>query len=203
MTEKSGDFVDSPHSEIQPPSEAEFQVLSALWQHKTPVGLQEICETVRERLSLTGASAPATTTISTYVRRLIDKGLVRARSVGPVPKLRVGLLAPRAKPRFSMYEPTCEPSELMSATFDTLIQAYHPDERNTRPLNDLIQALKLPPEKANVLRCVIEHEGDSTDLLGKLVEQLPLDESKRRILRSAISTIRTNARVAATRSARK
>lgn len=190
MTENPEDLASQAQPEIQPPSEAEFQVLSALWQHDSAIGLGDICQTIGERYSQAGMPPPATTTVSTYITRLMNKGLVRARSqAGPPTPGSVRLLsrAPRTKPKTSLYETTCRPSDLIAGTFDTLVHAYPPAHRGTRPLLDLIGVMELPPERVAALQCVLQHGGDTASLLARLAELLPLDPVRRQAVLAAVA----------------
>src|SRR5690349_2972730 len=60
----------------------ELDCLSALWAQGRPLRASDVLQHVTERREQAGEAPPAPTTISTYMRSLLAKGLVREVTVG-------------------------------------------------------------------------------------------------------------------------
>jgi hypothetical protein len=171
---------EQPRAEI---NAGELDCMTALWSQKQPLRASDILGLITERRERTGEAPPAPTTVSTYMRSLLAKGLVREVTMGRrtegEPK-RVyargtrGMIPSLRSPKTG-YEPTTDrPGEVLQKTYCALADAY-PLEQRWQAVADFSGAAELPEAQrvaalAEVAR-VLGFAETTVKKLEKLVEQ--------------------------------
>ena len=138
------------------PSPSELDCLAVVWQSKheenlTSLRLGEIHRRVAALRTRLGQPEPALTTVSTQVRTLVAKGLLRevlAKEAGPISGQPIRVIRKRGMldsggRSTSGYEASYEPGEVLSATFRALASAY-PVQKRHEALLDFARALDMP-----------------------------------------------------------
>ena len=144
------------------PTPSELDVLAVLWAAVTDEGAEglrvsDIHPRVAARRAQHGEAQPALVTISSQLRGLVGKGLVRPVVVGGkgerTPK-RVrtrGLLKASSRSPLTGYVPAHTPGEVLRATLEALASAY-PESQRADALLDFAKALKLPVKTIEKLK---------------------------------------------------
>ena len=136
QTQKPDDKLST--TPIHAPNSGELDALAVLWAEQTgsnqPLGLSEVHRLVCERRSRFGEPNPAYTTVSTYLRKLVGKGLIRELSVHSEETSEREVLRPTTRSPHTAYQSIYGPAEVLGSTFRALADAYPPERR----LNSII-----------------------------------------------------------------
>lgn len=136
---------------LPPPTSGELDCLAVLWeaedQGQRALRLSEIHGRLGARREELGEAPPALTTVSTYVRSMVTKGLlnevVLTNSGRPVeaPRIRVrGMLTPKTRSPHNAYQAAFDPGRVLAQTFRALVSSYPPGRRH-QALLDFARAL--------------------------------------------------------------
>jgi hypothetical protein len=149
---------------LEVPNAGELEVLAALWAERLegdrPLKLSEVhrrvCATRREH----GDPEPALTTVSTHLRKLTDKELIRAvTATDGSPQRQAGgtrgMLTPATRSPNTSYQALHEPGDVLFTTFRALAAAY-PHQRRREALFDFARALDLSGETLQKLHKLLE-----------------------------------------------
>jgi len=136
---------------------SELDLLAAFWNKDTgtqdrPLKLADLHKAVAARRANHGEAEPAITTISTQLRSLILKGLVRdaAQPESHEGGTR-GILTPATRSSGTGgYVHTQSQAQVLADTFKGLASLYPNDQRHEAVL-DFIRALELSPEQLRVI----------------------------------------------------
>lgn len=168
-----------------PPSTSELDCLSVLWRGTAAPGssramrVSEIHRDVCERRRQHGETEPTLVTISTQIRSLLQKNLVRcvvapsgkqdttAREVNVRTR---GMLSPAPRSPLTAYQYALAPGEVLQTTFRAIVEAY-PDDERPQALADFAQALATTQvfdqitdnQKRDLLRVLAERMGLPTN----------------------------------------
>jgi predicted transcriptional regulator len=151
----------------QDPTAGELDCLAVLWEAQETMGdrpcamrLSEIHEGVCKRRESYGETAPALTTVSTYLRSALAKQLVhevrRAEdgTVMPLVGIRTrGALSASRSPQ-TAYQPRVNPSEVFKPTFVAIIHSYPPGKR-IQSLIDFAEAAELPQKTVKEIQKLV------------------------------------------------
>lgn len=138
---------------INPPNRGELDTLAVLWAEQgsdnLPLRLNEVYKRVCERRRDYGEIEPALTTISTHLRGLVKKKLIREvdtnSDINPRKKGNRGLFTPMTRSPYTGYQSLYGPFEVLQTTFRALGDAYPPDRR-LEVIVDFARANGIPAE---------------------------------------------------------
>jgi hypothetical protein len=135
----------------------ELDCLAILWEEGKGLKLSQLHRLLVERRHKTGEAPPAFSTVSTWLRSLTHKGLLKEVVVGSdqgdeaqaFARDTRGMIPTSRSPRTG-YEAIHEPGVVLQKTFKALADAYPPDKR-MQSLVDFARALGLPPKTVKEL----------------------------------------------------
>jgi hypothetical protein len=147
-------------ADFTPPSNSELDCLVVLWTHAAgpesgkALRVSEIHRDVCERRRANGEPEPTVVTISSQVRSLLQKHLVRSVVSGAPDSDAVnreaafrtrGMLSPATRSPLTAYQFLHPPGEVLQSTFSAMISAY-PESERPQALVDFADALiKITP----------------------------------------------------------
>jgi len=159
----SGKKTDVPET----PTAGELDVLSVLWNSDSPMRLADVRRTLNDMFESIGEPALASSSVGTFLRRLVDKGLVREISAATgkprgVARVRGAatvdtrkMVGRRRTPNLQ-YEAAYTPSDVLATTFKSLIASYSDDDRAAgRPLVDFARAMGFNDQKISKIRKIL------------------------------------------------
>lgn len=151
---KSGDTT------ILSPNRGELDALAVLWAEQRsgnrPLGLSEIYRRVCERRRGYGEPEPAYTTVSTHLRSLVKKKLIR--EIGSSQKKRApsrGIFTPATRSPGTSYQSIYGPAEVLQSTFRALADAY-PPSRRLDAIVDFARAQEIPDQVINKMERLLQ-----------------------------------------------
>ena len=157
-------------------SAGELDCLAVLWwaydEGQVALKLSDIHERVARRREELGEAPPQRSTISTYLRTLLNKQMLNEVMVGDTPgsqspQIRTrgarGILPPTRSP-YTGYQVAREPGEVLEQTYRTLANVYPPRSRGCA-LVDFARALGLPDKIISQIE--------------ELTKSLPLEDADR------------------------
>jgi hypothetical protein len=160
--------------DLPAPNMGEVDVLAVLWREQAeggrPLQLSEVHRRVCERRRAFREAEPATTTISTQLRSLVAKGLIRETTLGRpaeggderVPIRTRGGMKPATRSPLTSYQAVAAPGEALRGMFTGLAEAYPPDARQRlTALLDFAGALGLPDDMLRRLGAFVEKEKEA------------------------------------------
>jgi predicted transcriptional regulator len=159
-------------SDLSAPNAGELDVLAVLWREQAagdqPLQLSEVHRRVCERRRSFHEAEPATTTVSTQLRNLVAKGLIRETTVGrPAgeapsqdrPILTRSGMKPTTRSPLTSYQALSPPGEVLRGMFTGLAEAYPPEVwYRLTALLDFAGVLGLPDELLHRLVAFVEKE---------------------------------------------
>jgi predicted transcriptional regulator len=165
MEKKKNPPLEVPNpDELEVPNPGELEVLATLWAEELagnrPLKLSEVHRRVCAMRREHGDPEPALTTISTHLRKLSDKDLIRAVKAGDGPPQRQaggtrGMLTPATRSPNTSYQALHQPGDVLFTTFQALAAAY-PRQRRREALLDFARALELSSETLQKLHKLLE-----------------------------------------------
>jgi hypothetical protein len=156
----------------------ELDCLTVLWAEGGPLRVSEIHRKLLLRREQAGEAPPALTTISTYLRSLLDKGLLREVTLGGSGMAYAsgtrGMIPTTRSPKTG-YEVVHAPGAILKKTFRALAEAYPPDQRH-QALIDFARALDLSEDRrASALVEFARTLGFPEEIIAKLKKLVPQD----------------------------
>jgi predicted transcriptional regulator len=151
--------------QLPSPNAGELDVLGVLWEEETqgarPLKLSEIHARVCARRDHHNDPLPALTTVSTHLRALVAKGLIREMMASQPTSSRSmrtrGMLTPATRSPLTGYQVIHSPGEVLARTMHGLIFSYPPQQR-VEALADFAKVLGLSAGSSERLRQLVAEE---------------------------------------------